>query len=105
LLLNTGAPILTVQAILGHKFLNATLGYAHLCEGTVATDHYRAMREIERQLDLTQAASSPAATPSHLLALVDALQAGALNDGQGETVRTLRAAILTLSKQRMEKPI
>jgi integrase len=34
LLLNAGAPILTVQSILGHKFIDTTLGYARLYDGT-----------------------------------------------------------------------
>ncbi len=52
LLFHTGVLILTVQAILGHpcllqgkcKFLDVTLGYAHLCEGRVGTDYDRRVR-------------------------------------------------------------
>jgi integrase len=39
LLLNAGAPILTVQTTLGHKFLDTTLRYARLYDGTVAADY------------------------------------------------------------------
>ncbi|MEI2698740.1 MAG: site-specific integrase [Microthrixaceae bacterium] len=35
LLLNAGAPILTVQTLLGHKHIDTTLGYARLYDGTV----------------------------------------------------------------------
>jgi site-specific recombinase XerD len=52
LLFNTGVLILTVQAPLGHpclpqgkcKFLDVTLGYAHICEGRVTSDHNRRVR-------------------------------------------------------------
>jgi hypothetical protein len=59
------------------------------------------MADIEKQLDLQSDPTTPA-SPSHLLALVDALQAGTLNDGQRETVQTLRSAILSLAKQAVE---
>ncbi len=103
LLLNAGAPILTVQAILGHKMIDTTLGYARLYDGTVAADYYRAMGEIEKQLDLVEDASPPSATPAHLLALVDALSNGTLNDSQRETVQSLRTAILALAEKELER--
>jgi integrase/recombinase XerD len=37
LLLNAGAPVLAVQAVLGHKQIDTTLGYARLYDGTVAS--------------------------------------------------------------------
>ena len=93
LLLNAGAPVLTVQTILGHKFIDTTLGYARLYDGTVAADYYRAMAEIESRLE---GGGNDAAPPDsgQLLALVDALHAGMLNDGQRETLHALRAGIL-----------
>lgn len=36
--------------------------------------------------------------PGHLLAMVDALQAGTLNPAQQEMVQTLRAAIMALAE-------
>ncbi len=39
LLINAGAPILTVQAILGHKHIDTTLGYTRLYDATVAADY------------------------------------------------------------------
>jgi len=95
LLLNAGAPILTVQTILGHKHIDTTLGYARLYDGTLAADYYRAMGEIEGRLALGESAADPP-TSGELLALVDALSAGTLNEAQRETVQALRAAILTL---------
>ena len=40
---NHGAPVLTVQSILGHKFIDTMLGYARLYDGTVAADCYRVL--------------------------------------------------------------
>lgn len=98
LLLNAGAPILAVQMILGHKYIDTTLGYARLYDGTIANDFYRAMTNIESRFDSGEV--SPAAVvPGHLLAMVDALQAGTLNPAQQETVQTLRTAILALAGQ------
>jgi integrase len=97
LLLNAGAPILTVQSILGHKFIDTTLGYARLYDGTVAADYYRAMAEIESRFEGGENATTPPDS-GQLLALVDALHAGTLNDGQRETVQALRTGILALAK-------
>jgi hypothetical protein len=59
-------------------------------------DYYRAMAHVEKQLDL-QPGAEPLATPGHLLAMVDALQAGTLNDVQRKAVWALREAILNLA--------
>ncbi len=67
LLLNAGAPVLTVQALLGHKFVDTTLDYAHLYDGTIAADYYRAMAQVEKQLDLQPGAKVPTSL-AHLLA-------------------------------------
>jgi integrase/recombinase XerD len=104
LLLNAGAPILTVQTILGHKWIDTTLGYARLYDGTVAADYYRAMNQIEARMELTgsTAPDDPPLTGGQLLALVDALRAGTLNDAQRETVRALRQGILALVERETE---
>jgi integrase len=102
LLLNAGAPILTVQTILGHKFIDTTLGYARLYDGTVAADYYRAMNEVERRLNLGADAADPPPTGGQLLALIDALRDGTLNDAQRETVHALREGILALVEQAAE---
>jgi integrase/recombinase XerD len=95
LLLNAGAPILTVQAILGHKHIDTTLSYARLYDGTVAADYYRAMSQIEPHLHLVEVPEQTT-SPAHLLALLDALRAGTLNAAQQQTLHQLRQAILTL---------
>lgn len=98
LLLNAGAPILAVQTLLGHKHIDTTLGYARLYDGTVAADYYRAMAGVEERLTIGEARLAPAPDSGQLLALVDALSAGTLNDAQRETVQTLRLAILALTE-------
>jgi integrase/recombinase XerD len=104
LLLNAGAPILTVQTILGHKWIDTTLGYARLYDGAVAADYYRAMNQIEARMELTGSThpDDPPLTGGQLLALVDALRAGTLNDAQRETVQALRQGILALVEQAAE---
>ena len=52
LLLNAGAPVTTVQAILGHKHIDTTMQYARLYDGTVAEHYYQAMEQVEDFLDL-----------------------------------------------------
>jgi integrase len=47
LLLNAGAPVLAVQAILGHEHIDTTMQYARLYDGTVAADYFQAMQVIE----------------------------------------------------------
>jgi integrase len=104
ILLNAGAPILTVQTILGHKYVDTTLRYARLYDGTVAADYYRAMDEIERRLMLQEETDRPAPHVGQLLALVDSLQVGTLNDAQRETVQMLRAGLLALMERMVELP-
>jgi hypothetical protein len=41
------ATLLVVQAILGHKFIDMTLGCARLYDGTMAADYCRGMAEVE----------------------------------------------------------
>jgi len=97
LLLNAGAPVLSVQALLGHEKVDTRLGYARLYDGTVAADYYSAMGQIERLFELSESQQAPVFTPAELVALVDALNSGTLNDSQRETVRALRDGILSLA--------
>jgi hypothetical protein len=91
LLLNAGAPIVSVQTLLGHRWADTTLRYARLYDGTLAADYYRAMAQIEAQMDPK---ARPMVLPGQMLALVDALQSGTLNEKQKETVQALREAVL-----------
>jgi hypothetical protein len=91
-------PVLTVQAILGHKHIDTTLGYARLYDGTVAADYYRAMGQVEQQLALGADTLPEPTTPAHLLAMVDALQNGTLNGHQRQAVQQLRDGILAMGQ-------
>jgi site-specific recombinase XerD len=99
LLLNAGAPILMVQTTLGHKFLDTTLRYARLYDGTVAAEYYSAMAGIEHRLGLSESTGDLPLSSGQLLALVDRLRDGTLNEKQRETVQTLRKGILALVEQ------
>lgn len=96
LLLNAGAPALSVQSLLGHERLDTTLGYARLYDGTIAADYYRAMHQVERLFELPESRAVPLSTPAELVALVDSLGSGTLNEHQRETVQALREGILSL---------
>ena len=87
-----------MQTILGHQRVDTTLGYARLYDGTVAADYYRAMLQIERQLTLPEDKAAESPNSGQLLALVDTLRNGALNEAQQETVRALRAGILAMTE-------
>jgi site-specific recombinase XerD len=99
LLLNAGAPVLTVQTLMGHKWVDTTLGYARLYDGTVAADYYQAMAMVERQLQLPEDRLAQPPGIGQLLALVDSLRGGTLNEVQAETVRVLRAGIQALAEK------
>ena len=99
LLLNAGAPVLTVQTILGHKWVDTTLGYARLYDGTVAADYYGAMAVIEPRLTLPEDARAEPPGTGQLLALVNSLHQGTLNEIQTEAIRRLRAGILALTER------
>ena len=64
----------------------------------MAADYYRAMAGVEERLALGEGQPAPTLDSGQLLALVDALSAGTLNDAQRETVQTLRSAILALAE-------
>jgi integrase/recombinase XerD len=102
LLINAGAPVLTVQAILGHKHIDTTLGYTRLYDATVAADYYRAINQVETRMELEESETAPPPDIGQLLALLDSLQAGTLNETQRETVSTLRAGLLALAGREHE---
>jgi site-specific recombinase XerD len=102
LLLNSGAPVLTVKILLGHKFIDTTLGYARLYDGTIAADYYAAMTGVEKRLALTEDAGAESPGVGQLLALVDSLREGTLSPAQTEAVRALRAGILSMAEKRSD---
>ena len=99
LLLNSGAPVLTVQTILGHKWVDTTLGYARLYDGTVAADYYAAMAVVESRLSLPEDRLAAPPQFGRLIALLDSLRSGTLNAAQREALRQLRAGILAIAER------
>lgn len=51
-LINAGCRVTTIQKLLGHRRLNATMIYARVHDRTVEEDYYAAMAQIEKSLDL-----------------------------------------------------
>lgn len=95
LLLNAGAPVLTVQAILGHKNINTTLNYARLYDGTVAADYYKAMAQVESHLSLEGPESGQ--TPDlhgEMLALLEAMQKDALTENRVNLLEGLKVKVM-----------
>ena len=69
----------------------------------MATDYYRAMEQVEKQLPLigdVVLLGKVEAQPNtgKLLALVDSLRTGTLNESQAEKLQLLKASILTLAE-------
>jgi hypothetical protein len=85
--------------LLGHKWVDTTLGYARLYDGTVAANYYGAMALVERRMALPEDALAEPPGMGQLLALVDSLHEGTLNQAQTETIRQLRAGILALAER------
>ncbi len=73
--------------------------YAHLYDGAIAADYYRAMSQVERLFHLPESRQIPLSTPAELVALVDSLGNGTLNAMQRETVQALRDGILSLARR------
>jgi hypothetical protein len=72
LLLNAGASILTVQAMLGHRHVDTILDYACLYDGTLAAHYYGAMGEVEGGLESVRSPRAPPTNGGQLLPMVGA---------------------------------
>jgi hypothetical protein len=97
ILLNAGAPLFSVQSLLGHEKVDTTLGYARLYDGTIVADYYRAMGQIEGLFEVSKDRKVSVPTPAELVALIDSLNSGTLNNRQRETLQALREGILSLA--------
>jgi len=91
--------VLTVQTILGHKWVDTTLGYARLYDGTVAADYYAAMAVVESRLSLPEDRLAVPPQIGQLIALLDSLRSGTLNASQSAALRQLRAGILAFAER------
>ena len=85
-LVNAGCPILTVQALMGHKRLQTTLTYAKIHDHKVETDYLTAMQAVEERFRLGQTEPKPnprtATAPHHLMHLLAQLPSDGLTDKQ-----------------------
>lgn len=79
--------------------MDTTLGYARLYDGTVAADYFGAMAVVEQRLALSEDARAEPPGTGQLLALVDSLHQGALNEIQTEAIRRLWAGMLALTEK------
>jgi hypothetical protein len=108
-LVNAGADITTIQALLGHSRLNTTMIYARVHDKTVARDYYEAMAIIEKQspANLNQEAGQQPHTNGHhpgvngnaikLLRLVAALEVESLTESQQAVVAELQQELLAVT--------
>ena len=80
--------------MLGHENINTTLVYSRVYDSTVAADYYRAMGQIE-------GAQGRFVDGKDLLALLDVLQSGTLDESQQEAMQALRIAIQSLDLHRV----
>ncbi len=88
-LVNAGAKITTIQALLGHERLNTTMVYAQVHNKTVIVDYLRAMAQIEGE----QAAVQPETVPETAIALLDRLGREGLSDKQRGILDELRCCL------------
>ncbi len=79
-----------------HVFIYRHLSLSVSYCATMAAHYYRAMDEVERRMEIREELEVQAPGSGQLLALVDALQDGALNENQRELLLALRAGIQIL---------
>ena len=85
-LVNAGCPILTVQALMGHKRLQTTLTYAKIHNHTVERDYLTAMQVVEERFRLGEKSEKPklnaSTAPHQLIHLLAQLPSDGLTDKQ-----------------------
>ena len=90
-LVNAGANITTIQALLGHSRLNTTMTYARVHDKTVMTDFLRAMEQIE---GAQMAMQEQVPLPEAVFTLLDKLQQESMSDAQQQLMAELRRCLL-----------
>ncbi len=89
-LVNAGAKVTTIQALLGHVRLNTTMTYARVHDQTVMDDYFRAMEQIEGE----QNAIFPQKPDTErALALLDKLGQDGLSEQQQQILAELRRCL------------
>ncbi|MEZ4589988.1 MAG: tyrosine-type recombinase/integrase [Chloroflexota bacterium] len=89
-LVNAGAKITTIQALLGHVRLNTTMTYARVHDKTVVSDFLRAMAQIEGEQGTIL---EPKSDTEKALALLEKLEHDGLNDEQQQILTELRRCL------------
>ncbi len=100
-LVNAGCPIVTVQALMGHKRLQTTLTYAKVHDHKVERDYLDAMRVVEGRFRLGAVAQkphtpTPNAAPHQLIHLLAQLPQDGLTDKQMGLLRQLHSGLQNL---------
>lgn len=89
-LVNAGAKVTTIQALLGHVRLNTTMTYARVHDQTVMEDYFRAMEQIEG----VQTAVFPSKqTTKKAIALLSEMEQDGLSDNQQQILAELRRCL------------
>ena len=101
LLLNAGAPLVTVQTLLGHQHADTTLGYARLYDEVVAEDYRQAMAQIEGKTEAKQTIPPPT-DEAQWVALCDMMLAQPLSAEQRQGVLALREGLRRLTGIKQE---
>lgn len=97
LLLNAGAPVLSVQALLGHKRIDTTLNYARLYDGTIAADYYKAVAQVESRLSLEEPESGRMPNfHEEVLVFLEAMQKDALAENQTNLLQHLKVKLMAV---------
>jgi integrase len=92
-LLNAGCRITSIQRFLGHKRLNTTMIYARVLDQTVAEDYFKAMEQVEQQMDLPSEPREEPPSASKMLSLANLLFQSTLEPAQVEIVAVLRSGL------------
>lgn len=89
-LVNGGAKVTTIQALLGHQRLNTTMTYARVHDKTVVEDYFRAMEAIEGE---QMAAMGQEATNEEVHTLLGKLEQQGLSAKQQQILNELRRCL------------
>ena len=99
LLSQAGATSASVQAILGHRWMSTTMRYMRWQKPMMAAAYYAAMVFIEKRISFLEDDNATPSSVGQLLALVDYLQMGTLDQRQTEIVKALQEGLLSIARE------